>query len=403
MAAGVVVIGAGQAGLAVSHELALAGVEHVVLERDRVASSWRGRWDSFCLNTPNWAVGLPGSPYSGADPEGFMDREEVVGYIEGYAASNAAPVKTGVEVTELASAPGGFRLRTSAGELPASQVVVASGAYQRPHRPLPYEAFPPGLQVLDADEYRNPSQLPPGRVLILGSGQTGVQLAEDLQLAGREVFVACGRAAWGPRRLDGLDTVTWLARTSWFELPLARLPNPRLRLLGNILLSGFAGGHDLNYRVLQKMGVTLLGHVLAVEGRRVRFAPDLAETVAFSDQLYGQMCKALREELPAAGYEVPELPVPEPFVASPPEELDLDGFGAVIYACGYRPDYDRWVKLPVFDEMGFPITVDGSSPDVPGLHFVGVHFLRKRKSSLLFGVGEDAGVVARSVAAARAG
>jgi putative flavoprotein involved in K+ transport len=400
----VVIVGGGQAGLAVSHELTQAGVEHMVLERGRVGSTWRGRWDSFCLVTPNWTMDLPGFPYAGDDPQGFVPRDEIVAYLDGYAASFRAPVQAGVEVLRLdAAAGGGFRLQTSAGDIQARQVVLATGAYQRPHRPALATAFPSRLLVIDAEDYSNPNALPPGPVLVVGSGQTGCQLCEDLHLAGREVTLACGRAPWGPRRLAGLDLVDWLARTSWFEHRLSSLPTPAARLAANIQFSGRAGGHDLNYRVLQAMGVRLAGHLQGVEGGKARFAPDLADSVAFGDARYADVCKLLREQLPAAGFDVPELPVPPPFLADTPLTLDLDGFGTVIFTAGFRPDYSRWVHVPAFDEWGFPITVDGASTAVPGLYFVGVHFLRTRKSSLLFGVGEDAALVARSLVSAGRG
>jgi putative flavoprotein involved in K+ transport len=397
----IVIVGGGQAGLAVSHELTAAGVDHVVLERGRVGQTWRGRWDSFCLVTPNWTMDLPGFPYDGHDPQGFAPRDQIVRYLERYAASFQAPVWHGVEVRSLDVAPGaGFRLRTSAGEMQARQLVLATGAYQRPHRPPTAAAFPDRLMVIDAEDYANPDVLPPGRVLVVGGGQTGCQLSEDLHLAGREVFLACGRAPWGPRRLAGLDLVDWLNRTTWFDLSLDALPSPTARLIANIQFTGRDGGHDLNYRVLHALGVHLLGHLESVEGRRARFAPDLADSVAFGDERYAEMCKLLREQLPSAGFDVPELPVPPPFMADQPAEVDLDGFGAVIFTAGFRPDYARWVHAPAFDEWGFPLTVDGASTVVPGLYFAGVHFLRTRKSSLLFGVGDDAALVARAVASA---
>jgi putative flavoprotein involved in K+ transport len=394
----VVIVGGGQAGLALSYELTRAGVDHVVLERSRIGSTWRGRWDSFCLVTPNWTMDLPGFPYDGDDPQGFVPRDEIVSYLERYAASFKAPVQAGVEVQSLdAAAGGGFLLQTSAGEIRARQVVLATGAYQRPHRPAMASVFPSRLLVIDAEDYTNPGALPPGRVLVVGSGQTGCQLSEDLHLAGREVSLACGRAPWAPRRLAGLDTVDWLHRTTWFDLPLSSLPTPVARLAANVQFTGRDGGHDLNYRVLQAMGVSLLGHLQAVEGSRAHFAPDLADSVAFGDERFADICRLLREQLPAGGFEVPELPVPPPFVADRPLEVDLNSFGTVLFTAGFRPDYARWVHIPAFDQWGFPLTEDGASTVVPGLYFLGVHFLRTRGSSLLFGVGEDAALVARSL------
>jgi putative flavoprotein involved in K+ transport len=210
-----VVVGAGQAGLAVSYELTVRGVEHVVLERARVGQMWRGLWDSFRLVTPNWTMSLPGATYAGDDPEGFVPRDEIVRYLQRYASSFGAPVREGVGVDSLEPGPdGGFLLRTSAGELRAASVVVCTGAYQRPHRPGIAAGFPRGLPAIDARDYRNPAALPQGKVLVVGSGQTGCQLSEELHEAGREVFLACGRAPWLPRRPGGRDIVTWLKDTT---------------------------------------------------------------------------------------------------------------------------------------------------------------------------------------------
>ena len=394
----VVVIGAGQAGLAVSRELVAAGVDHLVLERKKVGQAWRSRWDSFCLVTPNWTMSLPGFPYDGDDPEGFVLRDEIVRNLERFAHSFRAPVREGVEVQLLESgADGRFRLKTTAGEVEAAIVVLATGAYQRPHRPAAAAALPRTVLAIDAEDYTNPGALPPGRVLVVGSGQTGCQIAEDLHLAGREVFLACGRAPWGPRRIEGRDIVTWLAKTTWFDTPLSSLTSPSARLTANVQLTGRGGGHDRHYRVLQGMGVTLLGHLTDVDGNTARFAPDLLESVAFGDARYRDVRRLMEDQLSAKAIAVPDLPEPPPFHADPPLEVALGDFGAVIFTSGFRPDYARWVRLPAFDELGFPLAPDGAGTAVPGLYFVGVHFLRTRKSSLIFGVGEDAAIVARSV------
>ena len=396
----VVVIGAGQAGLAVSHELSQLGVGHVVLERARVGQTWRDLWDSFCLVTPNWTMSLPGFPYAGDDPEGFVPRDEVVGYLERYASSFGAPVREGVGVDSLepGSNGGRFLLRTSAGDLEAESVVVCTGAFQRPYRPGAAATFPPDLLVIDAKDYRSPASLPPGQVLVIGSGQTGCQISEELHEAGREVFLACGRAPWVPRRPDGSDIVTWLRETTFLEMSVDMLPSPAARLGANLQVTGARGGHDLNYRTLQTSGVQLLGRLTGVERGRAYFADDLADSVAFGDARYGDIRAALSSQLAEKGMAVPELPDPPPFRADPPRELGLDAFGAVIFTAGFRPDSARWIRFPaVVDAMGFPLTRDGASTVVPGLFFCGVHFLRKRKSSTLFGVGEDAAIVAQSI------
>jgi cation diffusion facilitator CzcD-associated flavoprotein CzcO len=399
----VVVIGAGQAGLALSYELTHAGVEHVVLERGRVGETWRGRWDSFCLVTPNWTVQLPGGHYQGDDPDGFMPRDEIVSHLVGYAQSFRAPVQEGVEVSALGSSDGrGFLLRTSSGEVRALRVVLASGGYQKPHRPPGADQLPASLHVIDAEDYTNPEALPPGQLLVVGSGQTGCQLAEDLLQAGRDVYLACGRAPWFPRRLGDRDTVAWVVETPFLETTLADLPSPLARLGANPQASGRRGGHDLHYRTLHALGVNLLGHFVGAKDGVARFAPDLAESVAFGDARYAALCGLIRTSCAERGVEAPEMPPPPPFAASPPERLDLSRLGAVIFTSGFRPDYTSWVRFPeAFDEQGFPIQQDGSSTIVPGLHFMGVHFQRKRKSATFLGVAEDAVVLAERIVARR--
>ena len=399
----VVIVGAGQAGLAVSRELTEAGIAHVVLERGRVGQTWRGRWDSFCLVTPNWFLQLPGYPYEGDDPDAFMLRDEVVAYLERYAAGFEAPVREGIEVTALSSGPdGGFLLETSAGEIMAGTVVLSTGAYQRPHRPAGAATLPEDLHQIDVEDYRNPAELPSGPVLVVGSGQSGCQIAEELHRAGREVFLACGRASWFPRRLGDRDLAWWGLETGFLDAPLSSLPSPAARLAANVQASGVGGGHDLHYRTLQKMGVTLLGHFLGAEGRHAHFAPDLGESVAWGDERNAQLMDLVRKLVAERGLPPPEIPEPEPLKTDAPEELNLTGFGAVVFAGGFRPDYESWVRIPgAFDELGFPVHEEGASTVAAGLYFVGVHFLRKRKSSLLGGVGEDATIVARQIAARR--
>jgi putative flavoprotein involved in K+ transport len=301
------------------------------------------------------------------------------------------------------AAGGGFELETSYGPLAARSVVLATGANQRTHRPPALATLPGDLPQVDVDDYRNPGDLPPGRVLVVGSGQSGCQIADELHEAGREVFVACGKAPWLHRRIGDHDAVWWALETGYMDRTLAMLPSPAGRLAANLLVTGRGGGRDLNLRTLQRRGVALLGHLEGAEGRVARFAPDLAASVAWGDDRHEQFIGLVRKLAAARGLPMPAIVPPAPFVADAPRRLDLTGFGAVIVAAGYRPDYGSWVHCPgAFDDLGFPVQEDGASTVVPGLHFIGVHFLRSAKSSVLAGVGEDAEVVARRIAATTA-
>jgi putative flavoprotein involved in K+ transport len=395
----VAIVGGGQAGLATSRELTKAGLEHVVLERGRVGETWRNRWDSFCLVTPNWAIQLPDGHYAGPEPDGFMPRDEFVAYLERYAAQSQVPIRENVAVKSVESLPGdGFRLRTSAGDFHANAVVLATGAYQRPHRPAAAATLPTELAQIDVDDYRNEQTLPPGKVLIIGSGQSGCQIAEELSEAGRDVVVACGRAPWAPRRFGGRDLLWWAQETGFLDWRLDSLPTPEARLFGAPVLGR---EHELHLRTLQARGVTLAGHFLGARDRKALFAPDLDQSVAWGDERYLQFRGLVDNLVSTQGLKPAALADPEPFTSSPPNSIDLGDLGSVIFAAGFRPDYRSWLPWPdAFDTWGFPDTQDGASTVVPGLYFVGVHFLRKRKSSLLIGVGEDAAIVVRQITGA---
>ena len=397
----VVIIGAGHAGLAVSHELQSADVEHVILERDRVGESWRKRWENFCLVTPNWTLELPGLAYEGDEPNGFVHRDEIVAHVVKYAAMLTAPIREGVDVSSVEpSAEGRFRLMLADGDLEANAVVVAAGAYRKTHRPAVASTLPADVNVIDADGYTRPEDLPSGKVLVVGSGQTGCQIAEELNESGREVVLSCGRAPWGPRRVDGRDIVSWVAQTPFLDHTVADLPHPNARLGANFQTTGRGGGHDLHYRTLQKAGVTLTGRIATVDDRQAVFADDLAESVAFGDARYADISNLIRKTCVERGEVPPEFPEPKPFDAQPPERMNLRDCGAVIFTSGFRPDYGDWVRFPdAFDELGFPIQQDGESSVAPGLFFIGTHFLRKRKSATFMGALEDAPIVAERIVA----
>jgi putative flavoprotein involved in K+ transport len=375
------------------------GVAHVVLERGHIGQTWRDRWDSFCLVSPNWTVQLPDLPYDGDDPDGFMPRDEIVAYLERYRAAFGLPVREGVGALSIESGADGFRVATTAGELRAGALVLANGAFQRPHRPPGAETLPASLLQIDVDDYRNASALPPGRILVVGSGQSGCQIAEELHEGGRDVVLSCGRAAWIPRRLGGRDIFHWLVDIGFMAVPVESLPTPAARLLANPTATGHAGGHDLDLRILRAKGVVLVGHFIGASNGEAQFAGDLAQSMAWGDERNRELMGLVRRTAAERGLAADDIREPEPFDPRAPERVPLDGFGAVLFAGGFRPDYRAWLPWPdAFDEFGFPIQKDGASSVVEGLSFMGVHFLRKRSSSLLYGVGEDAAIVAQAIA-----
>jgi putative flavoprotein involved in K+ transport len=391
----VAIIGAGQAGLSTSYYLSRAGVDHLVLEAGRVAETWRSRrWDSFCLVTPNWSVRLPGGEYAGPDPDGYMGREELVAHFERWAERIKAPVRAPCVASALDSDGDGFVLTTAEGAIRARTVVVASGGYQRPHMPANSSQLPSDIDQLLGEQYSCADALEPGGVLIVGSGQTGCQLAEELHGAGRKVILACGRCPWAPRSWGGRDVIWWTVESGWWN---RTAPAPQARLIGNLLTTGHGGGHDLHLRTLHEMGVELVGHFVGAENGTVRLADDLEQTVAASDEMASIFKKKVDQYCESIGIanEWERLPPPPKIPARTAIDLAAERITTVIWTSGFRPDYG-WVHFPVFDDMGFPVQVDGRS-SVPGLYFMGVHFQRKAQSAVLYGVGEDAQLVAEHI------
>jgi putative flavoprotein involved in K+ transport len=407
-----VVIGGGQAGLAISYYLTQQGRTHVVLEQAaQVAPAWRhGRWDSFTLVTPNWSVRLPGFPYQGGDPDGFMPGADVVHHLEQYAASFQAPVHCGVQVTGVDPAPDGQGYRVATADdatYAAATVVVATGSFQFP-KPSPFTgALPPEIVQLHSSHYRNSSALPPGAVLVVGTADSGCQIAEELNESGRQVYLCVGHAIRRPRRYRGKDSLFWGVTLGSVERTADQLPSPSAKFAGTSHLSGKYGGHTLNLHQFARNGVVLLGRLMGVDGHRIALAPDLQENLAKADKASDDFKHAVDAFVRRTGMAVPE-PEPDPIdeVRSDagrhaPTALDLKAAAitTVIWATGYRFDYS-WVHLPVFDDYGFPVQQRGVTR-FPGLYFLGMHFLYNRKSGILLGVGEDAAHIAAAIATRR--
>jgi putative flavoprotein involved in K+ transport len=399
------VIGAGQAGLATSYHLSRIGVEHVVLERGRVAETWRtARWDSFHLNTPNWCTQLPGLDLSGADPDAFAPLDEVVRTFEGYADDMGAPVRTG-DVKALQTHGGAFALELADDTLAARSVVVATGAFQQPLANRASEDTPQDVLQLHTSTYRYPGDLPDGGVLIVGSGQSGCEIGLELIETGRDVHLAVGRCGWFPRRYRGRELMRWMVDVGVAEETPEVLPTPAARVAGNVVVSGSRGGRDCNALVLERAGARLYGRFEGFRTGRAVFASDLEDSLDFGRTFEANLSRRCDEWVDATGTELPPA-VPEaerPARDHDPTQLALDreGVKTVLWAGGFRPAFS-WIELPILDELGFPRATRGVS-EVPGLAFVGLPWLYKRKSPLLLGVGEDAAHVAEAVAAHLAG
>lgn len=395
----VAVIGAGQAGLAASYHLARRGIEHVVLERGRVGETWRSRrWKAFTLVAPNWSATLPGLPYRGDDPDGFMSREELVAFFAGYAARIAAPVREGVAVERLrTSGSEGFALATSSGEIRARNVIVATGAYQVPV--VPATGLERSIVQVHTADYRDSAQLPPGGVLVVGSGQSGAQIAEDLAREGRDTWIASGNCGWIPRRYRGRDNVAWRQEMGLFEQTIETIPLA-LRFAAPPMQSGRDRGKDISLRTLARDGVHVLGRALAFDGRRVQLADGVEANVRSGDETAAAFRRSVDDHIVANGIAAPDEPPLD--TAMPPVDrattLDLgaSGITSVIWGTGWRHDYS-WVDAPIAGERGYPVQHRGVT-GVPGLYVIGLQLMWKRKSGLIFGVGEDAEYIADHIA-----
>ncbi len=389
------IVGAGQAGLAMSWYLGRAGREHVLLDRrELLGGSWRDRWNEFCLVTPNWTSALPGYPYDGNDPDGFMPRDEIAARIAGYAAAISAPVVLGTSVNRLSKRDDGFVLETTGGPVAAREVVVATGGFHRPKVPAPAGGLAARLTQLHTHNYTYEATLPAGAVLVVGSGQSGAQIAEELQAAGRHVYLSVGGAGRMPRRYRGKDILWWLAQLERHgALPTVEmLPDPRMRFAPNPHLSGHGGGHDTNLRRMAAEGITLLGHVDGIDGERVRLRPDLSASLARADSFFDERFRTMIDTfIERAGVDAP-ADDRTTYDFEPAETLDLDlaaaGISTVIWASGYRLDFG-WLDLPILDEYGVPRQHRGVS-EVPGLYFLGLPWLHTFLSAALVGVGSDA-------------
>jgi putative flavoprotein involved in K+ transport len=411
----VVVVGAGQAGLSISYCLRQAGMDHLVIERDTVAHAWRTeRWNTFCLVTPNWQCRLPGFPYPGDDPHGFMVRDEIVAYLEAYRDLVDPPLVEGVTVTRVRpGGPAAYQIETTAGTMTADQVVVATGGYHRPVQPALSLPFPAGVVQLQSSHYRGPDQLPEGEVLVVGSGQSGAQIAEDLHLAGRRVHLATGSAPRVARFYRGRDVTDWLDELGYYDIPVTEHPRREaVRAQANHYVTGRDGGRDIDLRAHARGGMQLYGTLVdldpgdgtpAAPDPTLRFKPNLTDNLDHADEVAESIKTTIDTYIADAGIDAPVEPryrpvwVPEQEVTA--LRLAETGITAVVWCIGFRTDFG-WVDVPVFSGGGYPAHRRGVT-DAPGLYFLGLPWQWTWGSGRFSGVARDAEFLAERIRSQR--
>jgi putative flavoprotein involved in K+ transport len=394
-----VIIGAGQAGLAMSYCLRERGREHILLERKRIAERWHTeRWRSLHFQSPNWTLRLPGFSYQGDKPDCFAHYREIAKFIEDYARHIEAPVRCGATVVSLEkdAASGNFLIRTEDGEFEAARVVVATGPFQRPAIPGLCASLPHDIFQVHASRYVRDDHLPPGAVLIVGSGGSGSQIAEELYQAGRTVYLCASRHNRMPRRYRGRDLLFWLFAMGRMDVRIDSFPGRKMP--PTALMTGVDGGHDLNLRRFAADGVVICGRLRGITDTKLSFGDDAEQIVAGSDNAFLEFKRAADDYIGHANINAPAEADTGPNAFGPPlrpvPSLDLRdrNINSVVWATGYRFEFE-WLKLPVFDEMGAPIQERGIT-HCANLYFLGLHWMHTRKSGLLFGVGDDAAYLA---------
>lgn len=392
----VVVIGAGQAGLAMSWWLARHAIDHVLLERGEVANSWKTeRWDSLTLLTPNWQSRLPGFGYVGNDPDGFRSMPETVGFLQDYARTIAAPVRTQTRVTCVRQRDEGYEVVTDRGTWQARAVVVASGACNIPVVPGIAGSLPADVASLTPFQYRNPSQLDPGGVLVVGASATGVQIADEVRRSGRSVTLAVGEHVRVPRTYRGRDIKWWMDASGVLDQRYDEVDDlVRARNVPSLQLAGYADRRSIDLNSLTRIGVRLIGRLAGINGSTLQFSGSLRNVCTLADLKMQRLLDTIDAWAAQQGLDG-EVEAPRRFDAtaveeSPPLLIDLarGRVKTIIWATGFRPDYS-WLQVPVLDARG-SIRHDGGVAEAPGLYVIGLPFLRRRKSSLIDGVGDDA-------------
>lgn len=390
----VVVIGGGQAGLSMSYHLTRKKIDHVVLEKSQIGHSWRNqRWDSFCLVTPNWQCNLPDFPYAGPEPKGFMKKADIVAYLEAFAASFQPPVFEGVAVKQLLKLEDGlFEIQSTHGTLTAKQVVVAVGGYHKPRIPRLSEKIPAHIQQIHSSEYRNSEQLPEGNILVIGSGQSGCQIAEDLHLAGRRVHLSVGSAPRVARRYRGRDVVEWLAEMGHYDMPVELHPQKEaVRGKANHYVTGRDGGRDIDLRMRAKEGMQLHGRLTDCVNGVLGFADDLTKNLDNADQSSENIKNMIDGFITKHGISAPDearyIPVWKPEGGNSRIDLISENISGIVWSVGFESSFD-WIDLPIFNGKGYPNHYRGVSRE-PGVYFLGLPWLHTWGSGRFSGVARD--------------
>ena len=392
----VIVVGGGQAGLSIGYCLKKKGINHIIFEKNYAGYSWQEeRWDTFCLVTPNWQCTLPGYNYSGDDPNGFMQRDAIVEYIKNYAKSFDPPIKEGVEVFSVAknNSQGLFEITSSIGNYTADQVIVATGSYHVAKIPRIAEKLANNIRQLHSSEYKNPESLPAGEVLVVGSGQSGCQIAEDLHLAGRKVHLCVGGAPRSPREYRGKDVVEWLDQLGYYDLSIDRHSDPEsVKNKTNHYLTGRDGGHEIDLRQFATEGMQLYGSLQDIKGDSLKFKPNLKHNLDRADDVYESIKRTIDEYIDRHNINAPTEPKYQPVWQPETEVLELDyqknNITSVIWCIGYQTDFS-WVKIPVFDGRGYP-SHDRGVTSIRGLYFLGLPWLYTWGSGRFSGIARDA-------------
>jgi putative flavoprotein involved in K+ transport len=396
-----IIVGGGQGGLATSYFLTQKNQRHIILEQASCAApAWKeGRWDSFTLVTPNWAFLLPGAEYQGDQPDEFLTRDQVVAAFEGYVKTYTLPIVFNTQVTSVEKNPDNnqFIVRTGDTVYRARNVVVATGLFQQPRVHADADKIPPDIQQLHSGAYRNPSQLPNGAVLVVGSSQSGCQIAQELHASGRRVFLCVGKSGRAPRRYRGKDSFEWARLLGISERPASALSSAREKYAANPHMSGKKLGGDINLHQFARNGIQLLGRLNTIDQYSITLAPGLKKDLEFADNYEAAALKGVDAYIEKNNLDIPKEILPQftdGYDVEPIEQFDLKAAGitSIIWAIGYKFDFNL-VKFPVFDADGYPIQQRGATAQ-PGLFFIGLPWLQKQKSGLIMGVGEDAAHVA---------